>query len=167
MPALAEAIRIGTGDPRLDEADRIRFNVLMRCSPNLRQAWFSGASITRAEATLDGGRLMVATDNSVEVWSLYLAKRIGEPLELSNKISNLQFDSNAGRWVLIEIDGKLMVWDADSGRRRDLGVGHIYTPPDAYMQRGPNFISYNENVASMRSLDTGELIARPMEHQGP
>lgn len=165
LPTLAEAIRIGTGDPRLNEADRIRFGVLLRCSPKLRQAWYRGEPITRAETTSDGSRLLVASDKSLEVWSIASAKRIGEPLLTEGEISNAQFDSVTGRWVLLEIGNKLTIWEPDSGVKRDLGPGHIFTPPDSYMQRGPNFASYDGKTASVRSVATGERIAGPMQHQ--
>ena len=165
LPALAEAIRIGTGDARLNEADRIRFAVLLRCSPKLRYAWFRGAVITRAETTADGSRLLVATDNSVEVWSIVTAKRIGEPLLTDTEISNAQFDTAAGRWVLMEVGKRLIVWEPDSGVKRELGEGHIYSPPDAYMQRGSSFVSSVGREATVKSLATGENLAGPLVHQ--
>ena len=119
LPALAEAIGVGTGDPRLDEADRIRFGVLLRASPKLQQAWLTGALVTRSEATLDGDRLLLATEKTAEVWSISGAKRIGERITV-DPISNAQFDSNAGKWVLIETNGKLIVWEPDTGVQRDV-----------------------------------------------
>jgi hypothetical protein len=53
LPALAEAIEIGTGDARLDEVNRIRFGTIARISPKIAMQWH-GRRIVRAEATSDG-----------------------------------------------------------------------------------------------------------------
>jgi WD40 repeat protein len=165
LPALAEAISIGTGDARLDEADRIRFGVLLRSSPQLTNMWLNGQNIARAEATLDGNRLFTTTEATAEVWNVSTGQRVGTPLALGGPVSNAQFDTVTGRWALLEVEGKLSVWEPDTGTVRSVGQGQIFTPPDAYLQRTPNFIAYHRRTAEVRSLATGERIAGPFEHQ--
>ncbi len=164
LPGLAEAIRVGTGDPRLDEADRIRFAVLLRASPTLKKAWLGNLPITRAEATIDGERLFLSTERSAEVWAVTAGQRIGDPIEFEKSVSNAQFDSATGRWVLVEAEGRIEKWEPDSGKRADFGEGHLYTPPDAYMQRSANFVSYRKNEAEVRSVADGKRVAGPFTH---
>ena len=167
LPGLAEAIRIGSGDPRLDEADRIRFGVLLRNSPQLAHAWFSGKPVTRAEATIDGTRFVAATENTAEVWNTQTGVRIGNEITLDDIISNLQFDNVTGRWVLFALArGRLVVWEPDTGHVRDVGEGSIYAHPEgSYLQSGTNFIAYTGDTAEVRSVATGERVAGPFKHE--
>lgn len=164
LPGLAEAIRIGTGDPRLDEADRIRFGVILRASPTLKHAWLGNTPITRAEASANGERLFLASEKTAEVWNVTTGQRVGEPFAFEKPISNAQFDSDAGKWVIAEAEGRLIKWEPDTGAHSDFGEGHIFTPLDAYMQRGSRFISYSKNEAEVRSLAKGERLAGPFVH---
>lgn len=166
LPALAEAIQIGTGDPRLDEADRIRFGVLLRGSPKLAHAWLDGVAYTRTEASKNGERIMLVSAHSAEVWDVIEGKRIGEVFASEKPISNVQFDSFAGKWVLLEAEGRLTLWEPDSKARKDFGPGHIYSPPDAYLQQSPDsvFLSYGGNAVEARSLEDGRRVAGPLTH---
>jgi eukaryotic-like serine/threonine-protein kinase len=165
LPALAEAISIGTGDSRLNEADRIRFGVLLRSSPQLAHMWLRGEDITRAEATFDGNRIFTTTNSTVEMWNTATGQRVGSPLTVDGPVSNAQLDTIAGRWVLFQVDRNLSVWEPDSGAVRSVGKGEIFTPPDAYLQRTPNFIAVEGKTAEVRSLLTGQQVAGPFEHE--
>jgi eukaryotic-like serine/threonine-protein kinase len=165
LPALAEAIAVGTGDTRRDELNRVRFGVLRRLSPKLAQAWVSGEMVTRAEANHDGTRLFLTTENTAEVWDTVHGARIGERISFDQTISNAQFDSENGQWALIELSGKIHHWDVGSGQLRKLAEGSIHSPQDWYLQRTPYFIAYREKFAEVRRLDSGERVGAPLPHE--
>jgi WD40 repeat protein/tRNA A-37 threonylcarbamoyl transferase component Bud32 len=165
LPALAEAISIGTGIAALDDANRIRFGFLVRASPQLAQTWFRGQPITRAESTTDGKRIFLGFNQSVEVWDTVAGVRVGKEFVLPSSLSNAQFDSVAGRWVLMQTeDKKLLLWEPDSGELRDMGPGKIYSPPDANLQRSSNYLSYDENIARVRSIIPNGQVNAVLPH---
>ncbi len=70
---LAEAVRIGTGDPGLDQANRLRFETLVRLAPRLAQMWFPPAGATGVPLRLVSGDgeipvLLVVDESGSRLW---------------------------------------------------------------------------------------------------
>ncbi len=164
MPALAEAIRIGTGNRRLDEVNRIRFGVLLRNAPGLRAAWFSGEPIFRAEGNQSGTRLMLATRRTVEVWDVEKGERIGGRYTPDAGISNVSFDSAQGRWASVETaGGRCHVWRPDDGVVRDVGEGSVHSPPDGYLLREGLFVLFKDASWEVQAAMRDERISGPFK----
>lgn len=164
LPALAEAIDTGTGDSRLDEANRIRFGIIRRISPKL--AYFAGGEpVARVDATQDGSRLLIAYFHYAEVRDTATGNLVGRPFVTDKPISGAAFDTRRGQWAAIELDGKCIVWEPDTGSVSPAGDGHLYASPDgAENNNGKFMLLGDKEFAEIRSK-TGDLIGRPLKHE--
>lgn len=166
LPALAEAIRIGTGDPLHDRVNRIRFGVVERSAPRLAHAWLSGDPVFRAAGNRSGTRLMLATRRKIEVWDIERGTMVGKPLEVETEIGSATFDSKGGRWAVVRTEsGLCRVWHPDDGSVRDVGHGDVYSPPDAYLQDGNLFVLFNGNSWEVQAAMREERMAGPFQHK--
>ncbi len=164
LPALAEAIETSTGDPRLDEANRIRFGIIRRVSPKL--AFFaSGEPVTRADSTHDGTRLFIAYLHRAEVRDTATGNLLGKPFVTDKEISGAAFDSRRGSWAALEMNTECVVWEPETGVTVPAGKGILYSSPDGAENGVGQFVIHNGKFAEVRSKMTGDVVGRPLEHQ--
>jgi eukaryotic-like serine/threonine-protein kinase len=162
LPSLAEAISIGTGDARLDEANRIRYGVIVRTSPVLRNAWLNGEEILRAACTRDGQRMMLASESGIEIWNPLTATRLAQ---LPRATVTAMFDSGAGRWVAFEDSGgDCFVWKPDSGTVHPAGSRLLSPMGDGFMHTAGIFAVRAGRTVEVRAAEDGGLRHGPFEH---
>ncbi len=165
LPALAEAIAIGTGDARLDEVNRIRFGAIVRHSPRLAQVWATGQHYNRCECDFYGSRLLISSSVSAEVWDMKKGTLIGTPLKLAEGIDNVLFDSREGKWVAVEDGARhCSIWEPDTGKIRPIAEGRLSTLSEGTLQRDGIIPIYDGNKVSVFSVATGQAILKPFEY---
>lgn len=164
LPPLADAIEIGTGEPRLDEVNRIRFGVLRRLSPVLVKLW-SGSRTVRVDLTSEGTRLLMVFQNHAEVREMPSGKLVGRPFISEQEISGAAFDTHRGAWAVFEINNECVVWEPDSGAKQPGGTGVLFRLPDGAQHRTSHYIIHSGKKAEIRSRITGDPVGQALEHQ--
>jgi len=165
LPSLAEAIRLGTGNPNQDRMNRVRFGQLVRRTPELQLGWFDGDRVMRAATDEQGRNLLVVTTKAAEFYDLdhdampakrWLPAESWESGALSADGSHALLTDNAGHFTLI---------DTRDGRVLRTESGNILPGPDTFSSKQPRFVTWQEKSVFLRSTDTGEVTNPPMEHE--
>lgn len=164
LPPLAEALEIGSGNPRLDEINRIRFGMLRRMSPKLAQYW-SRDALVRADTTRDGTRIMLAFQHRVEVRDTTTGQIVGKPWITEKFVSGAVFDNHRGAWAGIQIAEDCLVWEPDTGMTQPAGKGYLYSSPEGAMHLNGHFITHIGQTAEVRSRTTGDRVGQVFDHQ--
>jgi len=165
LSPLAEAIRLGTGNPRVDRANRIRFAALIRSSPELRYAWADGRKFTHVEASADWKCLLLVTPESADLWDLEprasLRYRWNAPQEW--RMGTLS--SDATRVVLTTPGDRYFLYDGKRGTMLGEGEGGI-SLTGAFGRRRA-FVTFSGNYAVVHSGASGEASLHSLEHLAP
>lgn len=167
LPMLAEAIRLGTGDPARDRANRIGFGMLVRRSPELSRIWMDGSRLIRVATDADGRRLLVVGEHVAEAIDL---RRDATPPVRWNTAGLWEGGtlSSDGTRALLQLGEKrFQLVDTASGRVLFEGLGEFHNLPEAFSKSGRSFISWQGNTATVRSSDTGAVGLAPLELDTP
>jgi WD40 repeat protein len=166
LPPLAEAIRLGTGNERLDRANRVRFATLVRSSPELRYVWADGRKIIRVETDVEGKRLLIVTPKSADIWELEprptMKHRWNAPKEW--RLGAMSYDG--ARVVLSSSTNQFMLYDTRSGEMLGEGDG-VISPLGAFGMQGRTFITFSGTTAVVHSGRGGEPVLPPLNHEAP
>lgn len=162
LPMLAEAIRLGTGDPARDRANRIGFGMLVRRSPELSRTWMDGSRIVRVATDAEGRRLLVVGEHMAE--SIDLRRDATPPVRWNTaEIWEGGTLSSDGTRALLQLGEKrFQLVDTISGRVLFDGPGQFHNLPEAFSRSGRSFISWQGNTVSVRSSDTGAVGLAPL-----
>ena len=165
LPSLAEAIRLGTGNPTQDRMNRMRFGQLVRRAPELQQGWFDGERIMRVATDEQGRNLLVVTAKAAEFYDLdhdamppkrWLPAKAWEGGALSTDGSHALLTDDAANFTLIDTrDGRAILADQ----------GHVLPNTDTFASRIPQFVSWLEKTVFIRSSTTGQPVRPPLVHE--
>lgn len=164
LPLLAEAIRLGTGDPARDRANRISFGMLVRRAPELSRIWMDGTRVLRLATDAEGQGLLVVRERVAEF--LDLRRDTQPPLLWPTESAPWEGGtvSRDGQRALLQHDGgSFVLVDTTSGRLLFESPGLIRSEPEAFSSTGRSFISWAERTATLRDADTGKPDAAPLE----
>lgn len=85
----------------------------------------SGDSIDAAAFTPDGLGILTVTGSVAQIRDLQSGKPLTDPMEHKNMVRRAAFAGD-GRWVMtVQIDGKVQIWDAQTGKAVSLPFGSI------------------------------------------
>ena len=164
LPSLAEAIRIGTGDPLRDRVNRIRFETTLRLAPKLEQMWFP-KWVESIQVDADWRRLLVCGGKDLYMLDLPSGQELTPPMV--NGFLTLHFALNPalGRIVGETEFGELIVWDATTGQKLFSGGGKFLTDPPLFVHGGPHLALWQGDRAWRFSMakpgDDGPIIRHP------
>lgn len=167
LPLLAEAIRLGTGDPARDRANRITFGMLVRRAPELERIWMDGSRVVRLATDTEGRSLLVVREREAEYIDL---RRDAKPPQrwAADGVWENGVLSSDGTRALLGLDGRrFRLVDTSSGRVLFEGQGEFFSIPEAFSKSGRTFLTWHERTATLRDSATGAPNTVPVELDTP
>lgn len=154
LPSLAEAIRIGTGDPIRDRVNRIRFETILRLAPKLEQMWFP-RWLESIQMEPGWQRMIVCGIKDLHVVDLHSGRELNPPMEYDEWIAHAAFHPTLGRIVAETKSGALLVWDATTGQQLIAGAG-------SFLKDMPLFVNGSPQLALWRGKEAWRFsVAKP------
>jgi WD40 repeat protein len=166
LPPLAEAIRLGTGNERLDRANRVRFATLVRSSPDLRYVWADGRKILRVDTDAGGRYLLVVTPQSADLWNLEPRPSLKYRWNATGEWRLGALMPDGSRGVLSTAKEEFVLLDCETGATLGKGDGAI-SATSVFATFGRHFITFKGTNAVIRSTQTGQPILPPFQHVRP
>jgi len=127
-------------------------------------------SVTSAEFSLDGARVVTASDDQTAiVWDVSTGAPIAVLRGHSGSLSAAHFDDAGARVVTAALDGTARVWDAASGEQLIGLTGHEgFVNGARFDPSGRRIVTAGEDgAARIWDARTGDLLAVLSGHGGP
>lgn len=152
LPWLVEALRLEQGDPKREEAHRLRIEAVRQQCPKPVGMGTHAGPINHSELSPDGRRfLTVSDDGTARVWDTETGEPVTPPLPHAKRISHGTFSPEGRRLITASDDGTAQIWDAVSGER--------LTPPLVQAE--------GMDEASLRALRQRQLGGEGSDKYGP
>ena len=183
----AEAVHIGAGDPDLDRANRLRFEMLVRLAPRLAQMWFPIPGATGVPLRLlsrdDGSTVLVVDEHGARLWDA----ATGAPLAPApaapvwpGKEPGLALAAGIGSFrdrIVGETgttgDDRFVIWEMPSGRALPERIGSLPKTLHGSAAQSPGLTIAGARLLAWRgaevqrySTGTGLPSGPPLRHDG-
>src|SRR5260370_36449623 len=80
------------------------------------EVWHGEEKAILAEFSADFQRVLIATENDVEVWNTATGQPASPPIKHKGPVYHVAFTPDGGRVVIVSSDQTARVWDAVSGQ---------------------------------------------------
>ena len=143
LKSLVEALRLDQGNPGREAVHRLRIGAVLRQCPKLVQVWTSEQPVIHAEVSLDGQRVLIASDRSFSVHSTKSGQALFGPIVHDQPLSVARFSPDGTRLVSATRgsnakDGYAQIWDGLSGTplgdrlRHPMGLSDVAFHPSGH-----------------------------------
>ena len=159
LPSLAEAIRIGTGDPLRDRVNRIRFGTIVRLAPVLEQVWYpEWVEDVQLPAVPD--RVVICENHSVHLWRISDGAAAVPRMDAGATVLHAVLHPALPRVLAGVAAGGVQVWDAATGL-------HLCQKPGAFL-RAPVLFPDGENRLALYTSNTARRFSPALlDFDGP
>jgi WD40 repeat protein len=123
-------------------------------------------SLTFAEFSPDGNRVVTATEGTVQVWDGENGRPVGEPIPCRNEVESVTFKGD-GRWVLAKGRWFLRLIDTSSGKPAQEALSQLEGCQTLrfHPQRDWILATSEDGTANIWDLATGQLLGGPIRQQ--
>jgi len=163
LPSLAEAIRIGTGDPTRDRINRIRFETTLQLAPKLEQIWFL-KWIAHAQMDTGQQRLAVCDSNALRVYDLRTGEAATPPMMHGAPPFHAALHPHQERVISESLAGNCYLWNSTTGARLAKIPGHFLQTPRPFADGGPYLALWSEDTARRLSVETAKFDGAKLPH---
>ncbi len=163
LPSLAEAIRIGTGDPTRDRINRIRFETTLQLAPKLEKMWFPSWVV---DAQMDVGqqRLVVCDSKDVLLYDLGTSEAVVPPMVHGDYLLHAVLHPSLQRVISGTMSGDFYVWNSSNGTRLAKVEGHFLKSPRPFADGASHLALWGGNQAMRFSVETTKFDGAKLSH---